>query len=96
MGEPGNSVGDTFGSGVAGPHTVTTIVVHGWAQIPAVDSMRGPGATNLGFFMDEDLYARRGHGGAVEVKETKDMGVGGKMGMKTAGAEQIKGLEGLG
>ncbi len=85
--EPGDRVGDTFGAGVAGPDAVTAVVVHGRAKVPTVDGVRGPGRTGSGLFMDQDFDARGSQGGPVEIKKTKDMGIGREVGVEAAGAE---------
>ena len=87
MGEPCNGVRDPLGASVSRPDSVTAIVVHGRAKVPAMDGMRGPRATDMGFLVDEDLNAGRGQWGAVKIKEAKNVGIGGEVGVQTAGAE---------
>jgi hypothetical protein len=43
-------------------------VFHGWAKVPAINSMGHPGFVPMGLFADEHADARWCHGGGIEVK----------------------------
>ena len=53
-------VGDAFGLGGPYPGAIAPVVFKGRADIPAVDSMRSPGLTTIGLFMDDDMDAGGG------------------------------------
>lgn len=74
--EPGKCVSDAFCGGFNNPHTVAAVVVAGWTEVPAVNSMWGPGAAGGRFFMDKDAGARGSQWGAVEIKCAMDLGPG--------------------
>ena len=69
---------------------VTPIVVKGGAEIPGVDGVGGPGATEGGFFMHQYHGSRGSHRGGIEVVESAEEGMGGKFGVEARGAEQIQ------
>ena len=66
---------------------VTPIVVKGGAELPGVDGVGGPGATEVGFFMHQYPGSRGIHRGGIEVVESVDEGVGKKFGVEARGAE---------
>jgi hypothetical protein len=93
---PGKRVGNTFGQSSVCPDTITAVVVHGGAEIPAAHGMWGPGATRTWFFVDYHADARRRLGCAVVIEGSMDVGIGGELRMKTACAKQVQSLQGLG
>ena len=66
---------------------VIPIVVKGGAEIPGVDGVGGPGATESGFFMHQYHGARGRHRSSIEVVESVEEGVGGKFWVEARGAE---------
>ena len=52
-----DSFGDTFGAGPWNVDAVTSVVVRGESEIPAVDTVGGPGATVAGCFVDNGTGA---------------------------------------
>ena len=47
----------TFGAGLRNVDAVTLVVVGGGYEIPAIDTVGGPGATIDGCFVDNDMTA---------------------------------------
>jgi hypothetical protein len=47
---------------------VTLVVLRGVANIPALDAVWCPGAPLVGRFVQEDLGAKWGQGGTIEIK----------------------------
>ena len=66
---------------------ITPIMVKGGAEIPGVDGMGGPGATEGGFFMYQYHGARERHRGSIEVVESVGEGMGGNFWVEERGAE---------
>ena len=57
------------------------------AEIPGVDSIGGPCATEGGFFMYQYHGSRGSHRGSIEVVESVEEGVGGMFWVEARGAE---------
>jgi hypothetical protein len=95
-GEPGDSVGDALGTGLPDPDGVAAIGVEGWAEVPAVEGMRGPGGAIAGLVMDEDSNARWGNRRAIKVKGAVHLGPCRELGIKAGAAEEVEREEGLG
>ena len=58
---------------------VTTIVVKGGSKIPVVDGVGVPGATEGGFFMHQYHGTRGSHWDGIEVVDSVEDGVVGKV-----------------
>ena len=95
-GEPGKSVGSAFGTSFPDPDVVTAVVVQSGADVPTVNSMWCPGATDSGRFVDKNSGARRSKGCTVIVEGTMELGIGRELGIDAGSAEKIQGDEGLG
>jgi hypothetical protein len=66
--EPSKCVGYSFGVGVPSPHAVTSVVLHGWSQVPAFDRVWCPCATGVLLFVDELFCSWWGEGCFVEIE----------------------------
>jgi len=62
-----------LGLGISGPHSVTTIRIQSGTKVPAIGTMWGPAVLHSQFLVNDDAYAGRGNGGAIEIKETKEL-----------------------
>ena len=62
-------------------------MVKGVAEVPGVDSVGVPGATEGGFFMHHYHGARGRHQSSIEVLKYVEEGVGGKFWVEARGAE---------
>ena len=71
-------------------YVVTPIMVKGGAEVPGVDGMGGPGATEGGFFMHQYHGDRGRHRSSIEVVESVEEGVSGKFWVEARGAKQIQ------
>ena len=65
-------------------------MVKGGAEVPGVDGVGGPGATEGGFFVQQYYRARGRHWSGIEVLESVEEGVGGKFWVEARGAEEIQ------
>ena len=62
-------------------------MVKGGDEVPGVDGVGGPGATEGGFLMHQYHGARWRHQSSIEVVESIEEGVGGKFWVEARGAE---------
>ena len=60
-----DGIRDVFGEGRGYPDTVALVVVQGGTNVPAIDAMRCPSVSLIGFFMYDDAGAWGGGGGRV-------------------------------
>ena len=70
-------VGDSGPARVNGIDVEAAISFRGGAEVPALASVRVPGAASGGLFMDEDTTAGGRNGGTIKVVWAPDLSVGG-------------------
>ena len=75
-GKPGKGVGDAFFLRRPDISAVASIGIQGRANIPAINTMCGPGFASSGFFMDDNVNAGGCNGGPVEIIGAIDLGIG--------------------
>ena len=68
---------------------ITPTMVKGRAELPGVDGVGGPGAMEGGFSMHQYHGSQGRHRSSIEVVESVEEGVGGKVWVEARGAEQI-------
>jgi hypothetical protein len=90
-GKPSKGAGDALGICGWDIDSVTSIRVHGWADVPAFNSMRGPRFALCRLVMDNNLDARWSQRSSVEVELAVDLGPGRKFGVIARLAEEIEG-----
>ena len=66
---------------------ITRIMVKGWAEIPGVGGMGGPGATEGGFVVYHYHGTQGSHWGSIEVVESVEDGVGGNVWVEDIGVD---------
>ena len=69
---------------------VTPIMVKSGAEVPGVDGVGGPCATEGGFFVHQYPGSWGRHWSGIEVVEYIEEGVGGKFWVEARGAEEIQ------
>ena len=70
--EPGEGVGNAFGSCFIGKNAIASVVVHGGAKVPPFDAVWSPSSAVVWLFMDEDLGTWGCQRSTVEIKRTED------------------------
>ena len=91
MGKPRNCVGDTFFAGGGDEDTVLAVMVHGWAEVPGLCVVWGPGASSVeGALMNKDLHAGRCKWCGIVVEGAVKLGVGGEIWIDSGRAEKIE------
>jgi hypothetical protein len=89
-GEPSQGIGDAFVASGPDPGAVASIGVESWANVPAVDTVWGPGPAAVRLFKDKDVDAGRGDGRAIEVVGAVDLGPSGELGIESGASEEIE------
>ena len=74
-GKPCECIGYTLCSRGPYPHTVTSIMMYGWAKVPCIYCVWCPGFSYFGHFVDKYFGARRSEGCAIKIKRPKELGV---------------------
>ena len=69
---------------------ITPIMVKGGAEVPSVDGVGVPCATEGRFFVHQYHGYRGRHWSGIEVVESIEEGVGGKFWVEARGAEEIQ------
>ena len=85
-----NGFGDAFGGGFGDVYAVAPIVFWGSSNIPAVDTMRIPGAPVGGCFVYQDFCAGRGYRGSIVIEGTVKVCLRGKSWIDACRAKQIE------
>jgi hypothetical protein len=94
--KPSESVGDAFLASGPDPGAVAAIGLESRADVPAIDTMWGPGAALRRLLVDEDSSARRSNGSTVEIEGAMDLGPCGELGIDSRAAKKIQREHGLG
>ena len=69
---------------------IIAIVVRGWANVPEHDAMASKGTIALSFlFIDDGVRFKGCHGRLIEVKDTKHLVVGQKLGIDAGRTKEI-------
>jgi hypothetical protein len=74
---------------------VATVVVQGWADIPAGDAVGSHAWALVGREVDNYASARWGERASIEIKVAVETGVGGEFWLASRGTEEIEGDVGL-
>ena len=82
-----DSFGDAFGGGCGDVDAVTSIVLGSSSDVPAVDTVRSPGAAVGWCFVDEYASAGWCQWGAVVIESSVQLGFGGESGIKACRSE---------
>jgi hypothetical protein len=93
--DPSEGVSCAFAGCFFYPDGVAVIMVHGCSNVPAIDNMGSPSATNGGFFMDHHASSWRGEWRLVEIESAMNLRVGGLLEIDPGASEEIEGDEGL-
>ena len=72
--KPCKGIGDSFGLGGQDINPVASVVIHGGAEVVAIDGVGCPGFANGWFFVDKDSGARWSKGCFVIVESTMNLG----------------------
>ena len=76
--------------------TVAPIVLGGASQVPAVDTVRGPGASLVWCFKHQHFGAGGSQGGSIEIECPIQLCLSREARIDPGGPEQIEGQRGLG
>ena len=70
---------------------MATEVFDGWADVPALNTVRVPAVALVGGIMNNNLVARGGYRTSIEVKVSVEVGVCGEFGLASGGYDNIDG-----
>ena len=70
--------------------TVAAVMFHSGAEIPGFLSMWCPASAGLGIFEEDDTGAGWCQGSSIEIKNSKQLGIGRQLGIEPAGAKKIQ------
>ena len=87
---------DSFASGGGDVNSVASVVIAGWADVPAVNPMGRPSTAAATGFEPQYTTTRRGEGGGVEVECAVEVGFCGQLRVEVGAAEKVEGEEGVG
>jgi len=94
-GEPGNSVGDAYSSGVKHPDSETTIALQSRTNVKSFFGMHSPRCSGIGVFMHKYTCTKRGDGRAIVIERAKDLCMRRQFGIDTRASKKIQRKLGL-
>jgi hypothetical protein len=83
--EPREGIGDPFVAGCPDVHPEAAIMLHGWADVPALEGVGCRGAMDGWFVVHQDADAWGCQWRLFVVEEAMYVRIGGQLGVKTTG-----------